>query len=1460
MVLFGGKNSHGQTTERVTVYNTSFESIGSEISLVDGQGEGRPHWEQAEGGEVPENCSESAAQGYRDAYGQDHSIYVAGTQPNCGTTRPLRPGNIFSLAAIDIGVPSSEVDRYSNVRVTFFLRLPSIDDASGVSDLNADNLYVKHQAADGAIVNADDLQVQTTDGDYESISNPINRALREDETNFGLSGGWARLTFTAPKEALDSEIQFLYDATGEAGFEGAYIDAVTVEADRESNTPPTASDDPSADGAYETEEGQTLRVSESDGVLANDNDPNGDPLTASVAERPSNGSLSLDDDGSFSYTPDVGFSGSDQFTYEASDGRGGTATATATIEVASAPALSNPRVSPSTGTTDDTFTFRVDYQSGAGTPPDDVNLILDGTSVDLQASSSDYQAGVTYTATQSGLSASTHEYHFTGTAGGRSLRAPASGSQLLSVTQSAVGYDLEVSSATLDDASPGAGSSFDVTINVSNTGEEPFGNVPLSAELTGPGGGRLDASETTVSLNPGENVFNTLTLQVPEGASDGQYQVAVRVRPELDEEPSDNQVFRSFTIGEELDTGQYEIAAVRHVSTDPDAIREDPDFDGVYSNLQGPEVTIDGSTFRVEGIAEDDILLRDPAGNRLVVDEGEVRYAEDAGAALAVEQIDIWSDTQRVVYIWAGPASTRGPSFDSREVSVRRGETATLSASAPSSGFFEDVPEDVVFTGHEDSETSAYRAWYDRQLDLGSGGARAALSFDVPSDAPIQSHGFGVLTRHEGTPGAYLTEVGITVEGVPDIALGSSSLSTSVEEGQTAGRGLTIENTGSASLSWSLSASDDWIAAGSTSGGIAPGGSATIDLTVGSSDLAPGTYNGEVVISSNDPDEDPVVVSVSHTVSEVPLPDPRIVSVDVPTEVAPDDSIDVQVVARNDGGRADYGSISVSFPGLREPGDSSLVTPAGTQNYSDDSAGYVERAAQDSLYDRSGTRVEAEYLLAEVADQDWPSGEQDTLQLSVQPPSTGPFTVQVRSTMTVTVGDEDRSGTSPESAPSEDQQGWPVQRRTVDVAAPEATVAGTVRYYDDPASPVSGAEVALRGDSSRTTQTGDDGTFRFSVPTGRAYTLAPTGTGGDPQRGVTTLDLARIRRAVLGLDSLGGPYARLAADVDDSESITTVDVARGRRVILGTTDSLPGGNWQFVPARYRFGDSDGPFGAPADLQYNPLQGSQSDQDFIAIRNGDVDASWASARTVAAATAADGSNAEARAAGPPVSLSVSDASTAVDDTVTVAVKAGSFRNVGGMQFTLAWSPEALTYLGAASPRLQGFAAKNVARHPGDGRLSVAWTHPSGTAQTIPSRETVLELRFKTKAAGEARIRFGSEPTPALAHGEGASRGRPLSGTAGRLQVRELPDDFRLGAPYPNPAREAATVSYALPEAERVAIAVYDLLGRRVATAADARKEAGRHEVRLRTGAFSSGVYVVRMKAGGFTASKKLVVVR
>lgn len=89
------------------------------------------------------------------------------------------------------------------------------------------------------------------------------------------------------------------------------------------------------------------------GVLANDGDVDGDPLVAVKASNPAHGSVTLAQDGGFSYTPNAGYIGPDGFSYRASDGTATSPVRIVSITVTAIPTPA-PTIAPSAAPTADT--------------------------------------------------------------------------------------------------------------------------------------------------------------------------------------------------------------------------------------------------------------------------------------------------------------------------------------------------------------------------------------------------------------------------------------------------------------------------------------------------------------------------------------------------------------------------------------------------------------------------------------------------------------------------------------------------------------------------------------------------------------------------------------------------------------------------------------------------------------------------------------------------------------------------------------------------------------------------------------------------------------------------------------------------------------------------------------------------------------------------------------------------
>lgn len=86
------------------------------------------------------------------------------------------------------------------------------------------------------------------------------------------------------------------------------------------------------------------------------------------------------------------------------------------------------------------------------------------------------------------------------------------------------------------------------------------------------------------------------------------------------------------------------------------------------------------------------------------------------------------------------------------------------------------------------------------------------------------------------------------------------------------------------------------------------------------------------------------------------------------------------------------------------------------------------------------------------------------------------------------------------------------------------------------------------------------------------------------------------------------------------------------------------------------------------------------------------------------------------------------------------------------------------------------------------------------------------------------------------------------------------DFRLTQNEPNPFRRSTVVNYALPEASRVAVEVFDVTGRLVETLVDERQGSGLHRVQWEAENQATGIYFYRLQAGDFVETRKMTLLR
>jgi hypothetical protein len=93
-----------------------------------------------------------------------------------------------------------------------------------------------------------------------------------------------------------------------------------------------------------------------------------------------------------------------------------------------------------------------------------------------------------------------------------------------------------------------------------------------------------------------------------------------------------------------------------------------------------------------------------------------------------------------------------------------------------------------------------------------------------------------------------------------------------------------------------------------------------------------------------------------------------------------------------------------------------------------------------------------------------------------------------------------------------------------------------------------------------------------------------------------------------------------------------------------------------------------------------------------------------------------------------------------------------------------------------------------------------------------------------------------------------------------EVELYPKDFALLQNFPNPFNPATQIIYSLPQDSRVQVSVYNIRGEKVATLVNEDQEAGSHTIVWNAAQAGSGIYFIKLEAGGVSRMKKCLLVK
>lgn len=363
-----------------------------------------------------------------------------------------------------------------------------------------------------------------------------------------------------------------------------------------------------------------------------------------------------------------------------------------------------------------------------------------------------------------------------------------------------------------------------------------------------------------------------------------------------------------------------------------------------------------------------------------------------------------------------------------------------------------------------------------------------------------------------------------------------------------------------------------------------------------------------------------------------------------------------------------------------------------------------------------------------------------------------------------------------------------------------ATISGQIST--DINEKVENVGVSLEQSNQNTDLTNYEGIYEFDkMPIGGNYFVAPY-KNDDWLNGITTADIVKIQKHILGVEPITSPYKMIAADVNRNGTVTANDISELRKLILGvTTQVVKNTSWRFVESEYTFADPESalqiPF--PEKASISQLVGDMK-LDFKAVKIGDLNG------TVRTRGANGGIQVRQSNA---LQLEIPMLLLSKDQVVEIPFSSKNFDEYAGFQMTLEYDASLLQLMEINGNASQGFSQGNYHIHPekgGKGRISMSYNGDMENGS--PLFTLVLKARGQV-STGQA-INISSNITPALAVSN--AEGVNLEDRVELKVIETSPLTFEVYQNEPNPWNVFSEVRVQLPNSGEVGISIYNAAGK------------------------------------------------
>lgn len=452
---------------------------------------------------------------------------------------------------------------------------------------------------------------------------------------------------------------------------------------------------------------------------------------------------------------------------------------------------------------------------------------------------------------------------------------------------------------------------------------------------------------------------------------------------------------------------------------------------------------------------------------------------------------------------------------------------------------------------------------------------------------------------------------------------------------------------------------------------------------------------------------------------------------------------------------------------------------------------------------------------APVAGSNSPVSQNGTLQLTASTiPNasynwTGPNSFSsVLQNPTISLANNTHSGTYNVRATVNGCQSQPANVSVV-INNTQSNVLVSGNIHSEQGYAINNVKLNLSGASTDSVITGNNGNYAFSLLQGNNYTVTPTnGANVTAASGLSTLDLILIQRHILNVQPLSSAYKVIAADVNLSGSVTNMDIILIKSLILQATSAYPHNQvWKYVNSDYQFPNPQQPFPYENSRSYSSAS-TLNNQDFIAIKLGDVNNSWSP-------------NYSKSVSANSLGIQLDGANAQTGNMISIPVRVKNFSNISGFQFTLQWDENQFEYIGTQDISLSGtFGTQFVSA----GKLTALWSTESLSGQTLADGSVVFILKLKVigNSSQNETIRVSSAITNAIAFDNQLNE-LPIDATDASIAINGStgldPTNNSEGISlktWPNPFSEETNIQFNLSQEETVEISILNILGEIVYT--------------------------------------------